>query len=446
MILLTYYCKWIAGITTGITTGINCLWLKIKGMGNTTEFYTMPSSMEPLFPKDPSKILEDLVIALISKEGELSGKLHPITRSAIADLLRPMNSYYSNLIEGHDTHPIEIHNALNKNYSADRKKRNLQLEAYAHIKVHKAISDEVRIHNGLLNTSSTTFIKGIHKKFYDHLPESFRRVKSKEGLIKQVVPGEFRDSEVEVGEHISPHSKSVQSFMERFEKVYEPAAESNTSKIKRVISIAASHHRLAWIHPFLDGNGRVVRLHSDASFINEGLDASGLWSISRGLARKKDEYMDRLANADQKRLSDHDGKGNLSDKALVEFCKFFLEVAIDQMEYMSSVIDIDNMLNRLEKFGEYMSLKDKLKPEAKHILTTVFLKGKISKSEAMRITEMSDKTLKILTDEMIRLGLLTSTKEGIEMMYYVNYPITYSASIFPGLYPSGKELDLIANI
>ena len=131
---------------------------------------------------------------------------------------------------------------------------------------------------------------------------------------------------------------------------------------------------------------------------------------------------------------------------LVEFCEYFLKTAIDQIEFMSEVIDIDNMLNRLTKFAELMFLKNKLKPEAEYILTSVFLKGKISKSEAMRITKTSDKTLKNLTDEMLKLELLKSKKEGKEMMYYVNYPISYAASIFPGLYPSSKEIDLLNNI
>ncbi|MEQ8623343.1 MAG: Fic family protein [Vicingaceae bacterium] len=414
-------------------------------MNDTSKFYTTPDAMEPLLPDDPSKQLEDLAIDLISKANKLSGKLHPITRDAVADFLRPMNSYYSNLIEGHDTHPIEIHRALNKDYSNDKKKRDLQLEAYAHIKVHKKISEELKSREDLFNTSSPEYLKNIHKEFYEYLPEDFKIVLSKEGLSKPIIPGEFRETEVEVGRHIAPYSKNLDDFIKRFEDFYNPTNVSNKSKTKRIISIGASHHRLAWIHPFLDGNGRVIRLFSDACFMNEDLHSSGLWSISRGLARDKDKYRSHLANADLQRFNDYDGRGNLSNRTLLAFCEYFLKTAIDQIEYMSGVIDIDNMLNRLTKFAELMSIKDKLKPESEYILTSVFLKGKISKSEAMRITKTSDKTLKKLTDEMLKLQLLKSKKEGKEMMYYVNYPISFAASIFPGLYPSSKEIDLLNN-
>ena len=412
-------------------------------MNKNIAFYTTPDTMEPLFPNDPSGLLENLAIELIKRSSMLSGTMNPITRMAIANFLRPMNSYYSNLIEGHDTHPIDINNALNKDFSKDRTKRNLQLEAHAHIKVHESIFKEIKKDGSEIIPSSTDYIKKIHEKFYNHLPEDFKKVTSKEGEIKDVVPGEIRNSEVEVGKHIAPHSNHLDSFTDRFESFYNPNSNDNKQLTTRIISIAASHHRLAWIHPFINGNGRVVRLYSDACFIYEDLDSSGLWSISRGLARTNSIYKAKLANSDLKRQGDYDGRGNLSNKMLIEFCAYFLETAIDQINYMYKVIDVDKMINRLKRFSELMVLKNKLKPGAEFILVDVFLKGKISKSEAMRITNKSDKTLKILTDSLIKLGLLTSKKEGISMMYYVNYPITFSPMIFPGLYPSDKEIDMM---
>lgn len=402
--------------------------------------------MEPLFPDDASGKLESLVIELIEKAAKLSGSLNPLTRNAIADFLRPMNSYYSNLIEGHDTHPIDINRALKNDFSKDKAKRNLQMEAHAHINVHKYISEQFKEdnHSSIIPTSSE-YLKEIHKKFYDYLPKDFKIVKTKEGELKEVIPGEFRTSEVEVGNHIAPHSEKLDLFTERFENFYNPKANSNKSKTRRIISIAASHHRLAWIHPFLDGNGRVVRLFSDACFMYENIHASGLWSVSRGLARSNKEYKSKLGNADLERCNDYDGRGNLSNKYLIEFSEYFLKTAIDQIDFMCQVIGAEKMLKRIEGFADLMTFKGRMKPEAKYILLEVFLKGKISKSEAMRITNTSDKTLKIITDSLIEMELLTPKKEGISMMYYVKYPITFSPMIFPGLYPSDKEIDMMNN-
>ncbi len=407
------------------------------------EYYTSIGAMEPLYPEDANGKLENLALELVEKAGRLSGAMNPITRLAIARFLRPMNSYYSNLIEGHDTHPIDIAKALNNDYSENKTKRDLQLEARAHINVHESISAEF-IGNNTPIPSSENYLKYIHNEFYKHLPEEFKKSKSiDDDTYKIVVPGEFRTCEVKVGNHVAPHSESVSAYMNRFESFYNPTNNSNNSKIKRIISIAASHHRLAWIHPFLDGNGRVVRLYSDSCFMYEKIDASGLWSISRGLARSKETYREKLANADLIRYNDYDGRGNLSNKMLVEFCIYFLTAAIDQVDYMYKMIDTESMIERIERFVDLMVAKNKLKVEAKYILTDVFLKGKISKKEAMRITKTSDKTLKALVDTLVELGLIATKMEGVEMMYYVNYSIKFSPLLFPGLYPSQKEIDMM---
>jgi Fic family protein len=415
-------------------------------MDETIKLYMTTDTMEPLLPDDPSGELEDLAVTLVNTAGKLSGAMNSDTRKAIAAFLRPMNSYYSNLIEGHDTHPIDIDRALKNDYSNDKTKHDLQREAFAHIKLHETIVEEIKNGENEIIPSSINYLKSIHKRFYDYLPESFKEVKLKNGDSKIVIPGEFRDCEVEVGRHIAPYSGKLELFAKRFEEFYNPKKITNKSRTRRIISIAASHHRLAWIHPFLDGNGRVVRLYSDASFMYENLDAEGLWSISRGLARRNEEYKFYLAQADLTRYNDYDGRGNLSNEKLIEFCKFFLKVAIDQTEYMFKMIDTNNILSHIEGFTNLMVNKGELRQEAKFILIDLFLKGKISKVDAMRITNTSDKTLKLTIDKLAKMGLLLTKKEGISMMYYVNYPVKYSPMIFPGLYPGDKEVEMYNNL
>ena len=418
----------------------------ICNMDATMELYKTPNAMEPLFPDGEIRLLENLAIELIEKSNRLEGTMNPITRRVVSEFLRPMNSYYSNLIEGHDTHPIDIAKALKNDYSNDKTKRDLQLEALAHIQLHKAITEEVTASDSAIIPASSAFLKSVHKRFYDHLPKEFTVVKSKEGVEKHVIPGEFRVDEVEVGRHVGPYSGNLSLFMDRFEEFYNPLSNENKSKIRRIISIAASHHRLAWIHPFLDGNGRVVRLYSDACFMSEKLDSNGLWSISRGLARRNSDYKSRLANADLTRYNDYDGRGNLSNKMLIEFCIFFLETAIDQADYMYRVLDVENMLSRIQGFTDLMVLRKKLRPEAQYILEDVFLKGKITKSDVERITNLSEKTAKIITDSLEEMDLLRKTKEGVHVTFYVNYPVNLSPMFFPGIYPGDKEAEMMRTV
>ena len=115
--------------------------------------------------------------------------------------------------------------------------------------------------------------------------------------------------------------KDIPAFLNRFADAYNSPM---LSKLRKVIAVAASHHRLLWIHPFLDGNGRVTRLFSHAWLRELGI-GSELWAVSRGLARQVDQYKSMLMVADEPRRGDLDGRGNLTQQGLNAFCEFFLK-------------------------------------------------------------------------------------------------------------------------
>src|SRR6266487_1841007 len=95
--------------------------------------------IEPVLPQEGHRELEDQAFELVRAASSLAGLLNPTVRAAVGDLVRSMNCYYSNLIEGHNTLPRDIERALAKEYSAEPQKRNLQLEAVAHIQEQQKI-------------------------------------------------------------------------------------------------------------------------------------------------------------------------------------------------------------------------------------------------------------------------------------------------------------------
>jgi Fic family protein len=250
----------------------------------------------------------------------LADQLHPVTRDSIVSLLRIINSYYSNLIEGHHTHPIDIERAMRQDYADNPARRDLQLESLAHI--HSQLAVEKRLQDEPdLNIAGPNFIVWLHRIFYERLPSELQHVRNKEtGEAVKITPGELRHREVVVGRHVGPEAAKLAVILDRFASFYRPAALYG---LMPIIAAAASHHHLMWIHPFLDGNGRVVRLYTDACFYRLPLSGYGLWNVSRGLARRRDEYMAALIAADAHRRNDTDGRGSLSNEGLGHFCRFF---------------------------------------------------------------------------------------------------------------------------
>jgi Fic family protein len=405
-------------------------------------FDRVPMAMTPLLPEKDDEFLRALAGNLIRKSTQLMGAFNSTTRESIAKLVEPMNSYYSNLIEGHNTHPLDIERALKKDYSHDPQKKLLQLESRAHVMVNRRMKDRLKTTENV-NVYDGEFICWLHKNFYDHVPEEFRKIKKEDGSVVDLIPGEYRTTEVKVGRHIAPAADCLENFMPFFASHYN----SNTmiDPLKRIIAIAASHHRLAWIHPFLDGNGRVVRLFSEAGFISEKIDGAGLWSISRGLAKNNKQYYELLQNADTIRYGDYDGRGNLSDRFLSDFCKFFLETAIDQVEFMLSLLEPEKVLARLKHFVTVMTVAEEggMRMESSYVLEEALLRGKVSRGEIPRITGRSENVAREIMNNLLKMELLVSESDALRSPVMINFPIRFAPYIFPKLFPSNVEATMI---
>jgi len=384
--------------------------------------------MEPLLPTEGTGPLNDLSLELVSKASKFAGMLNPVVSKSVGNLVRSMNCYYSNLIEGHDTTPRDIDRALAEEYSSEPKKRALQKEAVAHIDVQKIIDDGFAPKSYPL---SKGYGQWIHKEFCSRLPDELLWVENPDTQEKiNVVPGEHRNGMVTVGRHIPPRPENLNMFLRRFDEAYDP---NKLSSLQQIISIAASHHRYAWIHPFFDGNGRVVRLMSYAA-LKEIDVGSELWSVARGLARRSDDYKKLLEAADEPRQGDLDGRGSLSQAALVNFCELFLGVCIDQVEFMSKLLDFKTLSERMKIHVEEMIALKELPKGSYALLREALLIGEFERGKVMEITGLKDRAARDILYALIKKGLLVSdTPRGPVRL---GFPIDVVERWFPLLYPS----------
>jgi Fic family protein len=306
----------------------------------------------------------------------------------------------------------------------------LALEARAHGLVHREI-DMAHAADSLPSPTSAEFIRWIHRAFYERMPEDFRVVRMPDGSEHPIKPGEFRAEaweDVEVGRHVPPSSTRVVDFMAHFERRFGYAEKWAST---RVIAIASAHHRLNYIHPFVDGNGRVSRLMSHAMSLKAGVGGGGLWSVSRGLARGlKDpgEYKRMMDHADTPRRGDRDGRGNLSESALAEFCEWMLSVALDQIRFTKAAFKFEALGARYERLLDDLG-HDK---RAGRLISTALRDGEVERGDIGFILKTSDRTGRNVLSELVNEGFLKSaTPKG---PVRIAFPLDYRERLFPNLF------------
>ena len=244
-----------------------------------------------------------------------------------------------------------------------------------------------------------------------------------------MVPGAFRDGEVIVGSHVAPVASELPRFMQYFEERYEVA---NLSKVMRIIAVAASHHRLLWIHPFFDGNGRVARLFSHA-FLKELGVGSALWSVSRGLARNVTEYKASLIDADRWREGDTDGRGSLSLRGLTAFCDFFLSVCIDQVKFMDALLEPAGFIERVRRYCSEQIEQKEMPRGSFEVLREIILLGALPRARVEEVTGYKERQARSIVARLLELNLIrtSSVRSPLEL----NIPHNVVGAWFPRLYP-----------
>lgn len=387
--------------------------------------------IEPARLEEPSAAIGDVVAELSAATATLGKALHPRTAANLAGLVRIMNAYYSNLIEGHNTRPKDIERALEGELDEDEDRRNLQLEAAAHVRVQAEV-DSLAAEGRLPEPASVDFIQWLHREFYRDAPEEMLRIRGVNRDL-QMKPGAWRsgtEHDVAVGRHVPPASDRIPDFMKHFAERY---TFEHLGKASRIISMAAAHHRLNYIHPFPDGNGRVSRLMSHAMAHASGTGAHGLWSISRGLARgleSRGEYKRMMDYADTPRQGDLDGRGNLSQRALSEFVLWFLKVALDQVQFMSGLFEFETLSRR---FRHYVERNDRLKRESVSLLEEALIRGEFERGDIVRITGLPERSARRVLSDVIDTGLLASdTPKGPVSL---RFPVNSLEILFPRLFP-----------
>lgn len=385
--------------------------------------YDQPHQFEPLLPQ---KDLDQLALRsreVIEKSFRLQGAAHPSTRRAAAELVRSMNSYYSNLIEGQSTHPKNIDRALAQDFSEKPDTARKQRIALAHIHAEQMLELEGADEEEVLKS---TYLRKAHSAFFGGLAEADRMVGD-----RVVTPGALREEDVSVFRHQPPTWSSVPRFLERADTVYGRRWGLDSL----LIGIASAHQRLAWVHPFLDGNGRACRLQTHMALMPL---SAGLWSVNRGFARERARYYEHLSNADMSRQGDLDGRGNLSERMLRAWCEFFIDTCNDQVAFMSRMLDLEGLKSRVAGLIAVRSKEAgrNYREEAILPLQHVLAAGPVSRGDFNRMLGLGERTGRTVIAQLVKDGLLVSDTPKGELR--IGLPLDALNILLPNLYPEAS--------
>lgn len=343
-------------------------------------------------------------------DAALNASIPMALRAPMEHLLRNVNAYYSCKIEGNSTHPADLIRAqempqIKETEGIKEIKRLLEVEA----RLAQGGTDDFR-------ATDPNTIKRLHADFYLGAPEEMLLIKNdKTQEVYKLVPGEFRDQFVEVGTYLAPPPEEVPRMIARFDEYYR-LDKGGVRATQGLVAAAAAHHRLLYIHPFLDGNGRVARLFTDLYLRQAGLGGVRLWSMSRGFARDTKAYYEALGRADMPRQGGDDGRGLLSDRGLMDFTNYFIDTAIDQVEYFTSLLNPQALNQRIASYFDIRCREEmiidrgvklpKLHPGTRIVYKQLLTSTEMTRQEVSDLLGVEERTTHTIIQQMKAAGLI----------------------------------------
>jgi len=142
-------------------------------------------------------------------------------------------------------------------------------------------------------------------------------------------PGAYRSGQVRIAqsEHLPPEAVHVPGYMA------ELVSFINRDHPRKydLMKVALAHHRFGWIHPFGNGNGRVVRLLTYALLIKYGFNVQAggrLLNPTAVFCNDRERYYSMLALADLG-----------TPAGLEKWCEYVLSGVLEEMKKIDRLTD-----------------------------------------------------------------------------------------------------------
>lgn len=389
--------------------------------------------LEPALPNLTAELsaeVEDVVAAIRRLDGRVVGGLEHVVRPTF----RKAHTHHSLYIEDRPSTLAELMSAAGP--APHRDKRDPEADLRSSLDLLEWLHEGAGRRRAVSAPTDPVLLAELHERFYSRLPEDARRLRVEDsGREVDVDPGRWRKENVRVGTHWAPAAEDLDAILNRWGERFDPARFGSVAE--RLLAVIASHHRLLFIHPFRDGNGRVARLVMDAALIATGLDAKGSWTPARGFARARREYYRALAAAEAERRYDTDGRGDRSAEGLLVWCRFVLGVIREQVAFTATLLEPSLLRKRVRTaVAEAVGGRDSTMESAGRLVLSAWEHGPLTRSEIVRESAVPDRTARRLLAELAELGWVRAITGDDKRSSPVigALPLTAAPTVFPNLF------------
>ena len=289
---------------------------------NNQKFKDIPLKLYD--PKWGSKLANTIIELEKLRVKKLGGPVPPYIFFQLKNIFQIFESLGSARIEGNNTTLAEFVEKIIEDPSKESTDEGMK-EIYNIERAIGFIEKQV----GKTTKFSRALISEIHKIIVDGLTMPPKGEGSR-------YPGELRPINVTIkkSNHIPPEKIKVPEYFDELLNFVNQSIDSQY----HLLVIAVSHHRMAWIHPFDNGNGRLIRMFTYALLIKQGFQVKSgrILNPTAIFCMDREKYYDMLELADTG-----------EEEKVLEWCLYVLEGLRLEIEKIDKLLDLQFMVSTI---------------------------------------------------------------------------------------------------
>ena len=229
-----------------------------------------------------------------------------------------------------------------------------------------------------------------------------------------VTPGAYRGKQVAIAQsdHLPPDPALVPQYMQ---ELVDFINQDHPTKYD-LIKVALAHHRFGWVHPFGNGNGRVVRLLTYALMVKYGFNVQVGGRVLNPTAvfcNDRDRYYAMLARADTGQPEE-----------LEAWCTYVLQGVLDELRKVDQLTDADYLNEKIIGPAlNYARDRELITAQEASVLLAVSKLG-IAKAGDLPMPEMTAAQRTYQVKKLVERGMLLPIKEGARQ-YTIGFSNNY---------------------